>query len=137
MINRNGQLSGSVIKCLHLSGFGREQGYGRLNPAAIDSSSSKRYISEEKLCFLSPDGRNRAAGNCLCSLGEHQPGEQICCLPPPRSQHQLVGNFPSSGKAFEGFEGIRESVREFAVAAAAAQREAAGQRAGVDLALPY
>lgn len=40
-------------------------------------------------------------------------------------------------KPSRGFEGIRESVREFAVAVAAAQREAAGQRAGVDLALPY
>lgn len=81
VIDRNGQLSGSVMKCLHLSGFGRERGYGRLNPPAIDSSSSKRYISEEKLCLPSPEGRNRAAGNCLCSLGEHQPGEQLCCLP--------------------------------------------------------
>lgn len=119
MIDRNGQLSGSVIKCLHLSGFGREQGYGRLNPPAIDSSSNKRYISEEKLCFLNPDGRNRAAGNCLCSLGGRQPGEQLCCLPPPRSQPRLAGNFPSSSsKAFKGFEGIRESAKEFAVVAA-------------------
>lgn len=31
---------------------------------------------------------------------------------------------------------IRESAREFAMAAAAARREAAGQRAGVDLAVP-
>lgn len=86
VIDRNGQLSGSVMKCLHLSGFGRERGYGRLNPPAIDSSSSKRCISEEKLCLPSPEGSNRAAGNCLCSLGEHQPGEQLRCLPAPRSQ---------------------------------------------------
>lgn len=52
VIDRNGQLSGSVIKCLHLSGSGREQGCRRLNLPAIDSSSSKRCISEEKLCFL-------------------------------------------------------------------------------------
>lgn len=40
------------------------------------------------------------------------------------SQHCLAGNFASGSKAFEGFEGIRELAREFAMAAAAAWCEA-------------
>lgn len=110
------------MKCLHLSGFGRERGYGRLNPPAIDSSSRKRYISEEKIFLLSPEGRNRAAGNCLCSLGEHQPGRAALLPPSTPLPAGLVG---TSRAASEGFGGIREPEREFATPAAAAQREAA------------